>query len=71
VTGTIQHVRMHRNASGIATVLILNEVGDVECVHADAQAIMRTFATSGFVVGAKIRYSVDPTGVMTSFTRED
>ena len=68
--GTIQHVHLQRG-SGIATVILLDETGDVVSVHAEAGPFMRAYSSAGIAMGSKINYEVDEYGVMTSFQLED
>jgi hypothetical protein len=70
MTGTIQHVHLKRG-SGIATIILLDETGDVTTVHADAGPFIRSSYEARITVGSTINYEVDDCGVMTSFKLED
>jgi len=70
VTGTIQHVHLQRG-SGIATVTLLDDTGDIVTVHVDASPFIRASYDAKITLGSRINYEVDDCGVMTSFQLED
>jgi hypothetical protein len=65
--GTIQGID-HAQGSGLATVILLNESGDVSLVHADAGPIFRAIAASGLREGDELEYETSDLGTMVGFS---
>jgi len=61
--GTIQQIDYTRG-SGLATVIILTDGGDIEAVHADAGALFRALEASGAYPGVSISYATNNLGLM-------
>lgn len=68
--GTIQHID-HTPGSGLATVVILTDDGDIESVHADAGPLFRALSASRASLGTRIGYDTTDYGTMSAFTVED
>ena len=69
-TGTIQYIN-HTPGSGLATVVILTDGGDIESVHADAGPLFRALDASGARIGTRISYTVTDWGTMEGFDIEE
>jgi len=69
-TGTIQYINWTRG-SGLATVTVLSDEGDVAMVHVDAGPFFRALNASGAKLGTRISYDVTDCGTMSHFQVED
>jgi hypothetical protein len=57
--------------NGIATLVLLDESGDIVRVHADAGPLFRELARARASYGSIINYELTDFGTMSSFSVED
>jgi len=68
--GTIQTVNWTQG-SGIATVEILTDYGDIVTIPVEASPFFRALTASGAKNGSRISYEVTDYGTMSHFQVED
>ena len=67
MTGTFRGIDYTRG-SGLATLFLVDDAGDVNVVHADAGPLFRAIGASGLRPGDEIEYETDDLGTMAGFT---
>ena len=70
MVGTIQCID-YSKGSGIATLVLLDQSGDICRVHCDAGPLFRSIEASGANLGTLINYSTGDIGLMAGFALVD